>query len=66
MRLRVVADYQAGVRRYRAGEVIEAGERLAEFLLRDAPGCFEVIDPEPRAEAPKPLTRPQRKDLKRR
>ncbi|MCX7618925.1 hypothetical protein [Tepidiforma sp.] len=39
--LRVVADYEAGPVRYRAGETITVTEEFAEFLLRDSPGSFE-------------------------
>lgn len=43
MRLQVIGKYQNSAlgMDVRAGDVIEANNADAEFLLRDAPGCFE-------------------------
>lgn len=35
---------------YRPGDVLEVSEDVGQFLLRDAPGCFEVLAP----DAPEP------------
>jgi hypothetical protein len=42
VRLNVVAPYQSRQVVYQKGSIIEVTEPEAEFLFRDAPGCFEV------------------------
>lgn len=34
----------------RAGDVLEVSEAEAAFLLRDAPGLFELVEPDPEPE----------------
>jgi hypothetical protein len=42
MKLVVKGDYRNREVFYQKGQVIEVPEDAAEFLLRDAPGCFET------------------------
>ena len=41
-KLKVVSEYRAGDVSYPLGEVITVEDDRADFLMRDAPGCFEV------------------------
>jgi hypothetical protein len=51
MKLKVLLNYKSNVAQYVAGVVTaELDQKTAEFLLRDAPGCFEVFEPEPEAK----------------
>ena len=45
MKLRCVGKYANDARnlRFAAGDVFEPDEKLAAFLLVDAPGCFEEV-----------------------
>lgn len=45
VKLKVMADYQSSVGRYKKGATIEVGPAVADYLQRDAPGCFEVVRP---------------------
>jgi len=57
-RLRVVSDYSAGDFSWRAGEVIEVTDLVAEFLLRDSPGSFAPAEDAGDGESPRTVTRP--------
>ena len=57
MKLKVVSTYIAGNVNYPAGVSIEVDAERGAFLLRDAPGCFEVVEAE--AEAPRRSGRKQ-------
>jgi hypothetical protein len=52
IRLQVVSTYRARQVAYQKGTIIEVTEDEAEFLLRDAPGCFEIAPDIPRADEP--------------
>jgi len=44
MKLYVDKKYRNREVEYTAGKTIEVPEDEAEFLLKDAPGCFEVVE----------------------
>lgn len=51
MKLKVLLNYKSNVAQYVAGVVTaELDQKTTEFLLRDAPGCFEVFELEPEAK----------------
>lgn len=53
MKLKVLATYRNRDTQYPAGRVIEVSQAEAEFLDRDAPGCFEPYEePEPEPAEP--------------
>jgi hypothetical protein len=57
VRLKVLAPYQSRQTMYVKDSIIEVTEPEAEFLFRDAPGCFEVavtprVDEPPADEPP--------------
>jgi hypothetical protein len=65
MQLKVVSPYRAGQVFYPEGQIIHVTEAEAAFLMRDAPGCFEVYElPAPkkprttRAKAPNKMITP--------
>ena len=43
MQLRCIDDYRAGDVRYEPGQVIDVKDGVGQFLLRDAPGSFELV-----------------------
>jgi len=43
IRLKVISEYRAGALYYAAGSTIDAPVETALWLMRDAPGCFELI-----------------------
>ncbi len=43
VKLRVLSEYICRGEHYFAGAVIDVPESHAEFLMRDAPGCFERV-----------------------
>lgn len=47
MKLKVLSPYRSQHTEYLAGSVIEIDPVAGEFLMRDAPGCFEVFDKNP-------------------
>ena len=40
--MRVVEEYRAGALYYAAGSIIDVPAESGEWLMRDAPGCFEL------------------------
>ncbi len=42
-KLKVLSEYRSREIHYLKGTVIEVDEVWAEFLMRDAPGCFEEV-----------------------
>lgn len=55
MKLKVVSEYRSARERYTEGQVIDVTEAQADWLKRDAPGCFEDYvepEPEPAVKAP--------------
>lgn len=52
MRLYVLSDYKNRELSYQTGDVIEVDFDTAEFLMRDAPGCFSYEPPLKAMEAP--------------
>ncbi len=42
-KLKVLSEYISRATHYPKGTVIEVDEVQAEFLMRDAPGCFEEV-----------------------
>ena len=76
VRLKVLSNYRRQQVAYVVGTIIEVREDEAEFLLRDAPGCFEVVPAGPRVDLPaeepvveetpeEPSVGPERKAFKR-
>lgn len=57
-RLRVLSDYSAGALSWRAGEVIEVADLVADHLLRDSPGSFAPAEAAGDGEPPRTVTRP--------
>ena len=52
IRLTVVAIYQSATENYKVGSVIEVPKAKAEWLMRDAPGCFVLyVAPKVEVEA---------------
>ena len=41
MKLKVLNQYKSQKAQYRLGQVIEVDDPDGDFLMRDAPGCFE-------------------------
>jgi hypothetical protein len=58
VRLHVLADYRSREVAYVEGSTIEVLTTDADFLLRDAPGCFEIFKPEA-PEAPQTPETPE-------
>jgi hypothetical protein len=46
MKLKVVSPYKSSSTVYEVGQVLDLPDNMAAWLLRDAPGCFEVLLPE--------------------
>ena len=46
MKLTVISNYRNQHTEYLIGSVIDIDDTAGEFLMRDAPGCFEVVKPE--------------------
>ena len=42
-KLKVLSDYKSSLGAWPAGAEIEVEKWLADHLMRDAPGCFEVV-----------------------
>lgn len=69
MKLKVKADYTSARFSARKSQTVEVDDELAQWLLRDAPGCFEEVKPkvrakvveEPEGSEPKAGTRARRK-----
>ena len=46
MQLVVLSDYRAGAVAYKKGQTIHVSDLVGEFLLRDSPGSFELVESE--------------------
>ena len=57
-RLRVLSDYSSGALSWRAGEVIEVTDLVAEFRMRDSPGSLAPAEEAGDGEPPRTVTRP--------
>lgn len=58
VRLQVLATYRSRQIAYQEGSIIEVTEAEADFLFRDAPGCFEIAPDIPRADVEPPADVP--------
>jgi hypothetical protein len=58
VRLQVLSKYQSRQVAYQAGTIIEVTEAEADFLFRDAPGCFEIAPDIPRVDVEPPADEP--------
>ena len=47
IKLLCTGNYHSAVGSFKAGQQVELADNVAEFLLRDSPGSFEVIATEP-------------------
>lgn len=57
MKLKCIGNYRNDARGliYKKGEVFDADEPLAAFLLSDAPGCFEEVKPQTKRVSKPPV-----------
>ena len=44
VRLMVTGRYSSGDRRYSAGQVIDVPQSEADYLFRDSPGSFQLVE----------------------
>ena len=61
VQLRVLHRYANNREAYEKHQEFEADDEHAKWLLADAPGCFEVIEPKPDADSPAPRRKRLRK-----